>query len=56
MQGFLRTYSDIDLQEPMGAAVVIPTVLRPELKRTPHSVFAQKFTDSIHILIGLLPD
>ena len=50
MQGFLRTYADIDLQEPMDAAVVIPTVLRPHLKQALHSIFAQRFPGRIHIL------
>jgi hypothetical protein len=53
MQGFLRTYADIDLQEPMDAAVVIPTVLRPDLVQALHSIFAQRFSGRIHILIGI---
>jgi glycosyltransferase involved in cell wall biosynthesis len=53
MQGFLRTYADTDLQEPMDAAVVIPTVLRSSLPRALHSIFAQKFPGRIHILIGI---
>jgi hypothetical protein len=53
MQGFLRTYTDTDLQEPMDAAVVIPTVLRPSLSQGLHSIFAQKFPGRIHILIGI---
>ncbi len=53
MQGFLRTYADIDLQEPMDAAVVIPTVLRPHLIPALHSIFAQRFPGRIHIMIGI---
>ena len=53
MQGFLRTYADTDLQEPMDAAVVIPTVLRPSLTQALHGIFAQKFPGRIHILIGI---
>lgn len=53
MQSFLRTYADTDLQVPMDAAVVIPTVLRPHLKQAVESVFAQKFSGRIHILIGI---
>jgi len=53
MQGFLRTYADTDLQEPMDAAVVIPTVLRPHLAPALHSVFAQRFPGRIHIMIGI---
>ena len=53
MQGFLSTYADFGLQTPMDAAVVIPTVLRPELVQALHSVFEQKFSGRIHILIGI---
>jgi glycosyltransferase involved in cell wall biosynthesis len=53
VQGFLRTYADLDLQEPMDAAVVIPTVLRPHLMRALRSVFAQEFVGHIHILVGV---
>jgi len=53
MQGFLRTYADIDLQQPMDAAVVIPTVLRPHLTQALHSIFAQQFSGRIHIMIGI---
>jgi hypothetical protein len=53
MQGFLRTYADTDLQQPMDAAVVIPTVLRPSLTQGLHSIFAQRFPGRIHILIGI---
>ncbi len=53
MQGFLRTYTDTDLQQPMEAAVVIPTVLRPHLREALHSVFAQKFQGRVHIMIGI---
>jgi hypothetical protein len=53
MLGFLRTYADIDLQEPMDAAVVMPTVLRPSLTQALHSIFAQTFPGRIHILIGI---
>jgi glycosyltransferase involved in cell wall biosynthesis len=53
MQGFLRTYADTELQEPMDAAVVIPTILRPSLTRALHSIFAQTFRGRIHILIGI---
>lgn len=55
MQGFLRTYADadIDLQVPMDAAVVIPTVLRPTLSQAVRGVFAQRFQGRIHILIGI---
>ena len=53
MQGFLRTYADGDLQQPMDAAVVIPTVLRPFLRDALESVFAQQFGGRIHVLVGI---
>jgi hypothetical protein len=53
MQGFLRTYADIDLQAPMDVAVVIPTVLRPTLAPALRGIFAQRFPGRIHILIGI---
>lgn len=53
MQSFLRTFADTDLQMPMDAAVVIPTVLRPCLKQAVESVFAQDLAGRIHILIGI---
>jgi glycosyltransferase involved in cell wall biosynthesis len=53
MQAFLRTYADGDLQQPMDAAVVIPTVLRPHLAQSLQSVFAQRFSGRIHILVGV---
>jgi len=52
MESFFRTYGD-DLQSPMAAAVVIPTTLRPSLKQAVESVFAQAFSGSIQILIGI---
>ena len=53
MQGFLRTYADMALQQPMDVAVVIPTILRPSLTRALHGIFTQTFTGRIHILIGI---
>jgi hypothetical protein len=53
MQGFLRTYGTGDLQQPMDAAVVIPTVARPQLQQALESVFAQQFAGRIHILVGI---
>ena len=41
------------LQPPFDAAVVIPTVLRPELARAVRSVFAQDFPGRVQILIGI---
>jgi hypothetical protein len=53
MDGFFRTYSDTNLQAPMDAAVVIPTVLRPSLRQALESIFAQAFSGRIHVLIGI---
>jgi len=53
MQGFLRTYADSDLQPPMDAAVVIPTVLRPHLRQALTSIFTQRFPGRIHVLVGI---
>ena len=53
MQGFLKTYADADPQHQMDVAVVIPTVLRPQLTQALQSVFAQRFSGRIHILIGI---
>lgn len=53
MQGFLRTYADMELQQPMDAAVIIPTVLRPYLAQALRSVFAQNFAGRIHVLVGI---
>jgi hypothetical protein len=53
MQGFFRTYADMDLQAPMDVAVVIPTVLRPQLQTALQSVFSQNFAGRIQILVGI---
>jgi glycosyltransferase involved in cell wall biosynthesis len=53
MQGFLRTYADTNIQTPADAAVVIPTVLRPQLKPALESIFRQQFNGRIHILVGI---
>lgn len=53
MQAFLRSYADIDLQSPMEAAVIIPSLLRPHLRDALESVFAQNFPGRIHILVGI---
>ena len=55
MTPFLRTYSNDsdDLQARMDVAVVIPTLLRPSLARALRSVFEQKFSGRIQVLIGV---
>jgi hypothetical protein len=42
-----------DRQEPYGAAVILPTLLRPALARAVRSVFAQDLGDRIQVLIGI---
>ncbi len=42
-----------EMQRPFDVAVIIPTVLRPTLKRAVESVFRQAFAGSIQILIGV---
>jgi len=55
MSSFLRTFSepDRDLQRPFDAAVVMPTILRPSLREAIASVFDQKFSGTIQVLIGI---
>jgi len=40
-------------QQPFGAAIILPTLLRPALTRAVRSVFDQKFDERIQILIGI---
>jgi len=55
MHAFLRQDADpdFDLQQPMEAAVVMPTVLRPSIVAALRSVFAQTVEGRIHILVGI---
>jgi len=53
MQSFLKTFSDLDLQTPFDAAVVMPTTIRTTIEAALHSVFTQKFRGTIQILIGI---
>ena len=46
-------YPGTPTQQPFDVAVVIPTILRPTLRRTIESVFAQDFKGRIQILIGI---
>jgi len=50
-----HTYCDpgFDLQTPFDAAVVIPSILRPELPRALRSVFAQDLAGRIQVLVGV---
>lgn len=42
-----------DLQPPRDIAVVIPTILRPSLRRAVDSIYAQDFPGTIHVMIGI---
>ncbi len=55
MTGFIKTYAEpgAQLQNTFDAAVVIPTILRPELADALRSVFAQDLGGRIHVLIGI---
>ncbi len=53
MEAFIRTYGDRNLQHPMDAAVIIPTILRPTLADALKSIFGQQFPGRIHILVGI---
>ncbi len=53
MHGFLRNYGDLDLQKTVDAAVVMPSLLRPVLAEALASIFAQNFSGTIQILIGI---
>lgn len=52
--GLIRSLADTDdRQEPYGAAVILPTLLRPALTRAIRSVFDQVFDERIQILVGI---
>jgi hypothetical protein len=52
--GLIRTMAGPgERQQPFGAAIILPTLLRPALTRAVRSVFAQKFDARIQILIGI---
>jgi hypothetical protein len=49
-----RSVTEIaDRQQHVGAAVVMPTLLRPTLLQAVRSIFAQDFPDRIQILLGI---
>lgn len=52
---FLATFADpgMSLQEPFDAAVVMPTLLRPQLAEALASIFAQDFAGRVQLLIGI---
>jgi hypothetical protein len=49
----MQTYAETDLQRPMDAAVVIPSLLRPQLAQALESIFRQNFPGRIHVLVGV---
>jgi hypothetical protein len=52
--GLIRSLADHgDRQRPYGAAVILPTLLRPALLRAVRSVYEQRFAQRIQILIGI---
>ena len=48
-----RSAAGADLQTSFDVAVVMPTLLRPSLKRAVESVFAQDVRGRVQILIGV---
>ena len=42
-----------DLQTPFDVGVVMATVLRPTFAQALRSVYAQRFTGRIHVLVGV---
>ncbi len=55
MKSFLKTYADAhtDLQAPADVSVIIPTILRPTLKDSLRSIYAQDFAGKVQILLGI---
>ena len=55
MTGFLTTYAHpgAALQQPFDAAVVMPTIVRPEVAQALASIFAQNFPGRIQVLLGI---
>ncbi|HEV2675977.1 MAG TPA: hypothetical protein VGV37_15755 [Aliidongia sp.] len=51
--GLIRPLAAGARQEPYGAAVVLPTLLRPSLIRAVRSIFVQDFAGRIQILVGV---
>src|SRR5262249_29021755 len=52
---FFKTYADPDaeMQKPFDAAVIVVTILRPELRDALRSVFAQDLQGRVQCLIGI---
>jgi hypothetical protein len=55
VSGFLETFAHdgVSLQQSFDVAVVMPTILRPEIKDALDSIFAQEFQGRIQVLIGI---
>src|SRR5690348_3372870 len=55
MVSFIRTYADTGtrMQDTFDVAVVMPSLLRPELRDALRSVFAQDIAGRIQVLIGI---
>jgi hypothetical protein len=55
VSSFLQTYADAmtRMQDPFDVAVVVPSVLRPQLAAALRSIFAQDMPGRIQVLIGI---
>lgn len=55
MQGFIRTYADAGnrMQDTFDVAVVMPSLLRPQLREALRSIFTQDLAGRIQVLIGI---
>ncbi len=55
MSGFLRSWvsAGTEMQHPFDAAVVMPSIVRPEIAQALRSIFAQDLNGRIQVLIGL---
>lgn len=52
--GLIRSLAGpAERQQPYGAAIILPTLLRPALTRAVQSIFEQRFDERIQILIGI---
>jgi hypothetical protein len=52
---FMHTFAErhADLQQPFDAAVVMPTVIRPEIRDALRSIFRQDLSGRVQVLIGI---
>jgi len=52
---FIATYADprTNLQQTVDAAVVMPTIMRPEIEQALRSVFEQDYSARVQVLVGI---